>query len=480
MTAFRKNIPINTTGPSYQSRSRPLSSQETRYFYPEAVEEGKEQFVLQSFPGLKSVGVGAGADRGMHNFAEVGYRITGTSLYSFDKLGNHTLIGSTGDIPGVRRMILEDDGENLIIVGPDGQFIYDGSTIETLTDSNIVGSVAATFLNSQIIYTNASTGLYVVANPNDPTSASGLNAAKAESAPDKLVRAYAFQQNVYMVGERTNEPYWNPGSGNPPIERLDGQIIQVGTEAIHSVTSTDEALYWLGDDKAIYRTSGGQRERISTPAISNALEGYSTVSDAIANSVTFQGMNFILMSFPTAGDTWCLNESLADKGWFQLTNEIQVGEYPGSSIINVYGKNFVADKDNGNLYELDLDTFTNDGDSIQRRRVTSTIDSRLMGIGPGAEMQVSTVKFIMETGVGLLSGQGEDPKIMFEVSFDGGRSWTERGWGDVGRLGQYNIQVEMDLLDVFYEMTIRLTTSDPIQYTIYSASGTFRLTGAHK
>jgi hypothetical protein len=95
-------------------------------------------------------------------------------------------------------------------------------------------------------------------------------------------------------------------------------------------------------------------------------------------------------------------------------------------------------------------------------------------------MQASTVKFMMETGVGLLSGQGENPQIQFECSFDGGRTWVDRGWGYIGRQGEYTLQVEMDLLDVFYEMMIRLTTSDPVPYAIYSASGTFRLTGQHK
>lgn len=439
------------------------------------LEEGKDQFVLHSFPGLKNVGNAPGIDRGMHNFAEVGYRIAGEKLYSFDKLGNHTEVG---DIPGTKRMIMEDDGNTLIIVGEDGQFAYDGTSVSTITDSNLVGSTAVTFLNSQMIYTNGN--LYVVANPNQPTTASGLNAASAESKPDKLVRAFAFNQNVYMVGERTNEPYWNPGTGNPPLERLDGQIIQVGTDAIHSVANTDDALYWLGDDKAVYRTSGGQRERISTEGISNALEGYTRTDDAIGYTFTFQGMNFYVLTFPTADQTWCLNESLDDKGWFNISSGTLGKSYQGTSLINVYGKNFVADRDNGNLYELDINTFTNNGDILQRRRVTTTIDSRLLGIGPGAEMQASTVKFIMETGVGLLTGQGENPQIQFECSFDGGRTWVDRGWGYIGRLGEYTLQVEMDLLDVFYEMMIRLTTSDPVPYEIYSASGTFRLTGQHK
>lgn len=462
------------TGPSYQSRSRPLSSQQTKNFYHVVVEEGKEQYVLHSWPGLKLSGSGVGADRGAINFAGVGYRITDQNLYRFDKSGIHTLIGSTGDIPGTNRMIMDDDGENLIITGVDGQFIYDGSTISTITDLNIVGSTACTFLNSQMIYTNDP--LFVVADPNTPTTASGLNAGSAESKPDGLVRAYAFQQNVYMFGTESTEPYWNPGTGNPPIERIDGQIFEVGCAAVHSVTNTDDFMYWLGDDNAVYQATGGQRQRISTSAISHAIESYSDVSDAIGNTVTFEGINFYILTFPTANKTWCLNESLGKNGWLELSSGTNGGIWQGSTIVNVYGKNFVCDNTNGNLYELDIDTFTNNNETIQRRRITSSANGKVLG-APGNRVQWSRLEVIMEQGVGLISGQGENPQIMLEISFDGGRSWTEKGWARIGRMGEHTLRVEFYGLDSGYDMIFRLTTSDPVPYEIYSAAIDLRLAG---
>lgn len=473
MSQFKKNIPLNITGPSYQSRSRPLSSQETKNFYHQVVEEGKDQYVLHSFPGLLNVGSGAGVDRGMRNFAEVGYRVTGTSLYSFDTSGNHTLIGT---VPGSSRLIIDDDGENLIMTGVDGQFIYDGSTISTITDLNIVGSTANGFINNQIIYTNPSTNLFVLANPNQPTIASGLNAATPESKPDKLVRAYPFKQNVYMFGERTVEPYWNSGQGNPPLDRIDGQIFEIGLGAIHSVANTDQFMYWLGDDGAVYQAVGGQRQRISTTAISHAIESYDTISDAVGYTFTFEGVNFYQITFPSANKTWCLNESLGKNGWFELSSGTNNDRYQGSSLINVYGKNFVADELNGNLYELDIDTFTNNDELIQRRRITNSVDGKMLG-SPSGRVQWSRFEVIMEQGVGLTSGQGEDPLVKLEISFDGGRSWAPRGWGRVGRMGEHTLRVEFYGLDSNYSLMFRLTTSDPVPYEIYSAVIDARLAG---
>lgn len=469
-----QNLQINIAGPSYQSRSRPLASQQTKNYYQTIVEEGKEQFVLHPFPGLKLVGNAPGIDRGVRNFNEVGYRVCGQTLYSFDKQGNHTAI--TGTIPGSRRLIIDDDGSNIILTGEDGQFIYDGTSISSITDADIVGSTSVTFINSQMVYGNPTNNLFVMADPNNPDTASGLNAARPESKPDKLVRPYAFKQNVYMFGERSTEPYWNSGTGNPPLQRIDGQIFEVGCAAIHSVANTDEFLYWLGDDNAIYRAVGGQRQRVSTQSISNALEGYGTVDDAIGYTFTLQGLNFYVLTFPTAGKTWCLNESLGNKGWFELSSGTNGGIYQGSSLVNVYGKNYVADRTNGNLYELDLDTYLNNSETIQRVRAMSSINGKVLG-RQGARVQVSRMELIMEKGEGLITGQGENPQVMLEMSYDGGNTWTQEGWARMGRLGERTLKVKFDFIKSFYDAIPRLTITDPVACSIYSATVDIKLAG---
>ena len=62
-------IPVQIAGPSYQNKSKPLSSQQTVNFYPELAQLGKDQFILSSFPGLRRLNVAAtpatGKDRGV-------------------------------------------------------------------------------------------------------------------------------------------------------------------------------------------------------------------------------------------------------------------------------------------------------------------------------------------------------------------------------------------------------------------------------
>ena len=117
--------------------------------------------------------------------------------------------------------------------------------------------------------------------------------------PDDMVRDYVFENIIYRAGVRSIVAWWNNPALTPPIERLEGRIFNVGLAAINSIAKTDQAFYWLGDDFVIYRASGGVEERISTDAISNELQKYSRVDDAIANTFTFQGQNFYQITFPT-------------------------------------------------------------------------------------------------------------------------------------------------------------------------------------
>jgi len=468
MTQFQKAIPLNITGGSYESRTRPLSSQRTLNWYPMVVEAGKDQFVLHSYPGLRLISQSGSTDRGMTVMAETLYRVSGTTLYSVNSAGVHTALGT---ISGTSRCIFANDGVNLVIVANGTVYNYNG-TLTTITDIDIIGSTAVTYLNNQFIYTN--NGLFVASDVGDPTTANGLNPAGAESQPDDLLRAYSFQQTTYMIGTRSAEPWWNTGTGFPPFSRMDGQIIEVGCKAIHSIANTDEFLYWLGDDNAIYQVSGGQKRRVSSPAITHAIEGFSSASDAVGYTLTFEGINFYVIHFPTGNKTFALNEMLGDKGWFELASGDN--QYQGTSLVSVYGKNYVADKDNGNLYQLDINTYINNSDSIKRQRVTSSVNSNLFGV-KGQRVQMSRLEIIMESGVGLISGQGENPKIIIDVSYDGGKSWVSKGFVSTGRLGENVLKVELYSLDSFYDAIFRISATDPIPYELYSAAIDLRLAG---
>ena len=125
---------------------------------------------------------------------------------------------------------------------------------------------------------------------------------------------------------------------------------------------------------------------------------------------------------------------------------------------------------------LDLETYTNNGDTLQRTRVTTNINGDLLN-AKGKRTQMSRMELIMETGVGVASGQGDNPRIMIEASYDGGRSWSHGTWAKTGRLGEFVIKVEWFSLRTFLDFMVRVSSSDPVNYSIYSGTIDLRLAG---
>ena len=469
-----QTVPVNIAGPSYQDRSRPLAVQQTKNFYHEYVKSGKEQVVIKSFPGQTEFGSSFAAnERGAHVANETLYRVLGGTLYSVSAVGVHTSLGS---IPGSDRCIFADDGDNIFIVSNSVVYQYSisGGTLTTVTDANISGSQSVTFINNQFIYTKPS--LSIVSDVGDGSSASGLNAVGAEANPDEIVRDYVFDQIIYRFGKRTTECWDNPGIGSPPIERITGLIFNVGLAGLHAVTASNQYIYWLGSDLSVWRARRGDDQKISTTAISSALRGYSTVADAFANHIILDGKSYIAFSFPTANKTWVVNEDFGEDGWFELSTGVTDGISNISSSVDCYNKPLVTDRTNGKIYQLDFDTYDIDGSLWQRRRTMGSINSDLLG-QKGKRVKMSRFELILETGTGLITGQGEDPKIMLEASYDGGRSWTEGTWMKIGRLGETNAKAEWFNMKSFYDLIIRITVTDPVAVNIYSGAIDLKLAG---
>jgi len=278
------------------------------------------------------------------------------------------------------------------------------------------------------------------------------------------------------MGKRSVVTWWNNGTLTPPIERIEGQVINVGLIAKHSVNNTKTFIYWLGSDNQVYQARSGQEQVISTAAVSGEIQSYSTTSDAFGEVFTIDNKECYLISFPTANKTWCLIEELGKDGWIELTEGTNGDRFNAGSICEVYNKILVGDKSDGTLRELDFNTYDIGGQTWQRRRVLSSINGDMLG-QKGKRVEMSRLEIILETGTGLITGQGKDPKIMIEASFDGGKSWVFGDWLKIGRLGETAIRAEWDNMQSFYDMIPRITTSDPVAVNMYAGAVDLRLAG---
>ena len=120
--------------------------------------------------------------------------------------------------------------------------------------------------------------------------------------------------------------------------------------AARSPAKMDNSVFWLGDDRIVYRADGYQPIRISTHAIEQQIGGYETVSDAVGWVYEQEGHVFYVLSFPTAGETWVYD--LASQLWHERESE-GYGTWRCITGANVFGSAIAGDAVNGALYVID-------------------------------------------------------------------------------------------------------------------------------
>jgi len=400
------------------------------------------------------------------------YLLQGNNLIKEDSAGVRTVLATDSF---TERAVFADDGTNLYFVAGGLIYKWSGSALSTVIQTAVSSPKSIAYINKQFIITGSG-GVYAVSDVGDGDTYETINSAEDETTPDSLVRAYVFNQLVYMMGSEGVTPYQNVTSGNPPFQRRETALINVGIAGVHAVTNTDRYLYWLGDDKKIYQGLGASARAIQSAGVAKILDGFPSVSDCIASSFVLSGMDFVLFKFPSSNaailfnelnNTWTENDSGTDlysrTAWY------------ANSIVEVYGKKIGIDYRNGNSYELDFDTYTDNADTrlrvIQLKNFTSQ-DIRI----PDNQVTASSLNIKCQTGVGLASGQGSDPVLMCQFSNDGGQTWLAESHVSIGQMGDHMRRVDFWDFATGYEIKPRIMISDPVQFSCYG--GTFDLLDA--
>lgn len=465
-------IPVDIVGPTYENQSLPFSAQVTRNLYHELNPTGRTTAALQSFPGAKAwlSGTAGEHDRGFHVMAGTLYKVSGKTLY---KITDKPEQFDKGTILGSGRCIMADDGTRLVICTGAHRYEYNSST-DTLTNitssTNFQAGDSVAHVNTQFIYDGTSANFFT-SNPGTASTVTATDLGSAQSVGDDLMRVYAFNELIYLFGTSSIELLWNSGSGSPPFDFIQNSTMFIGLGALHSAANTQNWLYFLGNDHNVWRINNNQKQKVSSIAIANFLESVLDISNAKADTFTWNNQQFYALTVNNKTLVFCED----NEQWFELTYKAAQDEYLGNSFANVYGKLLLADKTDGNVFQLDKDTFTNNSNTIIRERITKPVDAIALG-KPGQRLLLNRFEVVMETGTATATGDGADPQMMFQVSIDGGKSWRNEVWRNLGRTGETK-KIEYYQSISGYSFQFRIKVSDPIKVSIHSAACDIKAAG---
>ena len=461
-------------GAAYEARSLNADAQRAVNVYLE-MDNGNPRapVALYGTPGMiRRFTLGNSPVRGAIRQGPLSYWVAGNSVYKVSGSGTTytaTLLGVIGTSSG--QVGMASNGTQVLIVDGNKGWIATSTTLAEITDVDFPDTVTrCAFQDGYFIVAGDGTQkFYINETPNTGTLWNGADFASAEGAPDNTIGIISDHRELWLFGSTSAEVWVNTGNADFPFERSGNTFIEHGCAAAGSIEKLDNTVFWLGEDDrggaVVFRAQGYNPTRISTHALEMAMQGYSTVSDAFAYTYQMEGHAFYVLTFPTANVTWVYDVSTGYWNQWSWRN-------PSTNVLNrhrsnchVYfnGEHLVGDFETGEVYALDLDTFSDDGDPIIRIRTTQTMNAE------GLRMFFDSLQVDMETGVGLATGQGSAPLLMLRYSDDGGHSWSDIRTASVGAVGAYGVRALFRRLGMGRNRTWEISMTDPVKFCVLGA-----------
>ncbi|WP_374520383.1 packaged DNA stabilization protein [Hydrogenophaga sp.] len=460
--------PVPLFGLGNQARSVKASAQDRLNLYVE-VNSDAEKHVLTYYPcpGLVSVlNLGSFPARGAYQLGGYMYVVIRNKLVRIANDFTTSEMGTLDTTDG--RVDMADNGTQIILVdGPNGYILTIATSVfAKITDVDFPGGSTVTFLNQRFVVSQPDTGKFFCSALLDGSSWDALDFATAESDPDNLVRVMADGGQLYTFGEKSTEIWGDSGAADFPYAKVGGGAVEWGLAARWSLVKYADSMAFLRKNRLgqvqACLMAGGQAVPISTPQVEAEFTRYGDVSNATGLAYMLNGHAFYQVNFPSEGVTWEYDSQ--SKEWHRRKSGS--GRHRAEIGLQLLGNFYATDYENGKVYRIDQDTYTDDGQAIARE-FTSRHQSA------GDYLHLPELWIEMETGVGTQQGQGQNPQVMLQVSRDGGKTYGNEMARPIGKVGQYLSRAKWNRLGRARDWVFKVRVTDPVKVVFTHAWGRF-------
>lgn len=402
---------------------------------------------------------------------------TQTSIAQFSRIYIGNLLTNTGPV------CIRDNGPGgyaVIVDGPNGYF-YEIATglLTQITDPGFLGADRVAFIDGWLIFNRPGTQTFYTTGPTPYTiTFPGAFFALKDSSSDNLVTLMENNRELWLIGERTSEVWYDAGGANFAFSRIPGVSPQIGSAAVHSISRLGKALAWLGrneqGENMVVMTNNYAYEVISSQAVSNAIAEYPIVSDAVGFSYQEDGHLFYVLSFPTANKTWVYDHTasqmLGSPCWHQRASfNPATGAFhraKASCFANYQNLRVVGDFQNQNGYRMSRDIYVDWDTPLVAVRRCPHIWSR----EDRKRLFAASLQIEFAPGVGLQTGQGSQPRAMLSISRNYGASFGTQYFLNIGAAGQFKNRAMKRRLSSARDYVFEVSYSDPTQRDIVGAT----------
>ena len=458
-------------GSSYQAQFPIEDVERTVNWFVENIEsgEGKSRQALLPTPGTTLFGMmAATGHRGAFSLAQRAFSVVGSNFTEVFIDGTSVVRGTVSSNGQPVSMAANGVGEICIISNQSG-YIYNAltNTFNQITADGFIGANQVVSVDGYFICAKPNSNTFFISGLDNGLSWDALDFANTEGEAGNIVSIIANFREIWLLCETHTEVYYDSGDPDFPFARTGGGFLEKGSGAVFSPAALDNSIFWLYQEQAggrmVMRSNGYQPVRVSDHAVEWAMSQYATVADAVSWTYQYSGHSFYVLCFPTAGATWVYDVSTSK--WHEraaFTGGVYI-RYKPATHMHCFGKHLVGDYSSGKLFSLDPNVYTDDGNPLVRTRIAPHLGNELN------RNFYDELELDCQVGMGLPSGQGSDPKIILQVSRDGGKTFGNEQPRGLGKMGQFRARVVWRRLGYARDLVFKLVMTDPVPVAIVNA-----------
>lgn len=460
-------------GGAYSARSIIANSQRCINLYPERNGNGAPvPLTHYQRPGLRPlVTSGGSVVRNIYRASNGnGYCTIDSTVYAISPSWGLTAIGSVS--PGlVTPVSMVDNGATIAVVdGSTSAWLINMSTNAYSAWSDPLGYMRGGdrvdyidgFLIMNVAQANGNNNEWISTTLNTTDFTDGYYAFKT-AYPDPLMTLCVNHNYIFLLGQLKSEVWYNAGLATFPFAMLVGTYIEHGIAAKYSLAMADIKIFMLSQDLqghgVVHMINGGNFTctRISNHALEYQIRLMANtvgISDAIGYTYQQDGHYFYVLTFPSGDQTWVYDDSLGEDptiAWHQEAwtdpSDGSLHRHRGNCHGFINGTNVVGDFENGTLYAMDLDVYT---DTVAGTVCTNTYIRTFPHLGTGeVEIGIWGKRPIPADGrrvrhtafmLDLECGLAPESTVALRYSDDRGRTFSSDVLQTTGEQGQYLTQ----------------------------------------
>lgn len=295
--------------------------------------------------------------------------------------------------------------------------------------------------------------------------------ALKDSSSDQLMGLQELNRELWLVGERASEIWFNAGGANFAFQRIPGAAPPIGTSAPQTIMQAGDSLAWLGrnqnGENVCIQTQQYSWKRISQHGVEHQISQYPLVADAFGYAYEEEGHLFCVFTFPTADRTWVYD---SNGTWHErLSYDTTTGQFHRerpNCFANFQNLRLAGDYQSGEIHQMSRNIYTDAGEPIVCVRRCPHIwskEDRKRQFAPMLQIEFTA-------GVGLQTGQGENPQMMVRWSSDQGQQFGSEHWAGIGKAGKRKHRAIWRRLGTYFDRVYEGQFSDPVQRDIVGAT----------